>query len=243
EEEQAVKEAERDPKKPVDHARFNARRMMAWARAVKSGAVMVRMTQMASNPELGWDPLKKKGAPTGQPTARPGEPPVPEVKPPAAGKPATGEPQPGTTAGGPAPAAGGKPLPTAVHDTPTPVTPRDPYHAAQQSGVVAPGSGEAVIKAAGDWKLQLRQMVDKFDPAKKTEAAQELSDTRRKALDSEYSKADAAHGCVPFDVGTVAFDSDIDATMLPKEALSDHTGPRRPVNEQITAAAEAAQQV
>ncbi|MGZ4340716.1 MAG: hypothetical protein ACXVHX_01080 [Solirubrobacteraceae bacterium] len=242
EEAAALKAAGGDSSK-VDHGRYNARRMMAWARAVKSGAVMVRMTQMASNPELGWDPLKKKGAHAGKPVGRPGEQPPTEIKPPTAGQPAAGEPHPGTAGGGPVPIGGDKPPATPVHTTPAPTVPHDPYHAARQQGAVAPGSGEAVIKAAGDWKLELRQMVDKFDPAQKSEAAQELSETRRKALDNEYSKADAAHGCVPFDVGTVAFDSDIDATMIPKEALSDHTGPRRPVNEQISAAADAAQQV
>jgi hypothetical protein len=239
EEAAALTAAGGDPAK-VDHGRYNARRMMAWARGIKSGAVMVRMTQMGSDPELGWDPLKKKGAPGGKPIGRPGEQPPGEIKPPTAGKPAAGEPHPATTSGDPLPGAGGKPLPPSVHE---PAAPHDPFHAAQQNGAVPSGSGEAVIKAAGDWKLRLRQTVDQFEPAKRTEAAQELNETRRNALDAEYSKADAAHGCVPFDVGTVAFDSDIDATMIPKEALADHTGPRRPINEQITAAAEAAQQV
>ena len=241
EEEQSLKAAGGDPSK-VDHGRYNARRMMAWARAVKSGAVMVRMTRMASDRELGWDPLKKKGAP-GKPISRPGEQAPPDLKPPTAAKPTVGEPHPGTTTGEPLHGAGGKPLPPSVHDTPVPAAAHDPFHAAQQKGAVSPGSGEAVVKAAGDWKLRLRKMVDKFDPAKRTEAAQELNETRGKALDTEYSKANAAHGCVPFDVGNVAFDSDIDATMIPKEALADHTGPRRPINEQIIAAADAAQQV
>jgi hypothetical protein len=45
----------------VDRAKYRARRLEALAHAVKSGAVTVRMLEMAANPEAGWNPLKGRG--------------------------------------------------------------------------------------------------------------------------------------------------------------------------------------
>jgi hypothetical protein len=53
----------------VDRAKYQARRLEAFAQAIKSGVVTVRMAQMAENPELGWNPLKGTGPVTAPPPA------------------------------------------------------------------------------------------------------------------------------------------------------------------------------
>src|SRR5207342_2922942 len=42
-----------------DHAKYRARRLEAWARALKSGVVQVRTMQLQSDPTAGYDPFRE----------------------------------------------------------------------------------------------------------------------------------------------------------------------------------------
>ena len=66
-----------------DKGKYRAKRLEAWARALKSGVVQVRTMQMHANPEAGWDPFREtpkapqgdgSPPPTPTPTPTPGEP-------------------------------------------------------------------------------------------------------------------------------------------------------------------------
>ena len=52
-------DAEEAAQKSPSAARFRAKRVEAWASALKSGFVQVRMMQMASDPTAGWDPFRE----------------------------------------------------------------------------------------------------------------------------------------------------------------------------------------
>jgi hypothetical protein len=221
--------------KPIDRGKYTARRLEAFARAIKSGVVTVRTIEMARDPELGWNPLEKK-APGGKGGGGPKEltPGTKELLPAA---------KEATPAAKELPPAAKEATPAGGH-SPTPVVDAHaPLRAAEVAGEIAPGHAERVVKAAGDWKTTLKKLLSKFGPAESAQAAKELTEVRANALEHEYQKASAAHGCEPFDVGTVGFDSDVDATMIPRERVRGFSGKERSIGEQIRASARAAQQV
>ena len=126
-----------------DKGKYRAKRLEAWAAALKSGVVQVRTMQMHANPEAGWDPFREKAtAPQGgAPPPGPGEtspPPKPgDVAPPRlpAGEPSPA-PKPGDVAppklppGAPPPAPRGKPpRRTGPGDKPTVWAPERPVDA------------------------------------------------------------------------------------------------------------------
>lgn len=107
---------------------------------------------------------------------------------------------------------------------------------AAERGVAA----EDLVRAAGDWRGELRRVVAEIPDAQRPMAELALVEARQRIVDRTFADVQGEFpGVFVFNAGTVSFASDIDITLRPVEQRPGFTGEARALQEQLAESSRA----
>ncbi|MBE7519801.1 MAG: hypothetical protein HS107_11225 [Thermoflexaceae bacterium] len=102
------------------------------------------------------------------------------------------------------------------------------------------GAAEDLIRAAGDWRGELRRVVAELPDARRQVAELALIEARQRLVDRTFARLQQEFpGVFMFNPGTVSFASDIDITLRPVEQRPGFSGEPRPLAGQLNESSRA----
>lgn len=102
-------------------------------------------------------------------------------------------------------------------------------------------AAEDLVRAAADWRGELRRVVAGIPDAQRPMAELALVEARQRIVDRAFARLQQAFpGVFMFNAGTVSFASDIDITLRPVEQRPGFAGEVRPLPDQLAESSRAA---